>query len=78
MTYRTVAVNPHWSAEHADLFFDGWRYATTSMEKLTTIPIVDFLFVHKNLEAAEDVLKQLEAKGHPVDHTAPKEPSADG
>ena len=58
--FYTHVISPHVSAEFHDLNLDGWFYGTTQswgQPRFTQ----EFLYVHRNREAAEDVRAQLQS-----------------
>lgn len=59
-------VNPHYSHDHADFFFEGWHYVTVATKEYPIRLPCDG-WCHKNLEAARDVARQLREKGHEVE-----------
>lgn len=60
MKAYTHKVNPHYSATHADIFFEGWKYVTTASEQYPTELVYPLCFYkHQTLEAALDIEKQI-------------------
>jgi len=61
MKLYTHKVNPHYSATHADFYFEGWRYVTSTSESYPVELMYPLcLYKHETLEAAEDTRLQLE------------------
>ncbi|HJZ23481.1 MAG TPA: hypothetical protein VJ201_03425 [Candidatus Babeliales bacterium] len=60
MSYYIHFINPHESAEHADTYFEGWHYGLHRKPEPAISPHF-YEYQSKNLEAAEDLKKQLNA-----------------
>ena len=57
----THRIDPHYSHDHADLFFDGWEYITT-LSPNYPVSLTEGLYKHQNEEAAKDVERQLNSR----------------